>query len=87
MRVCSTKPWTGDGVVAGEAEAILKKADATADSIRRVATALEEAKRSGDAVALTVADKYIEGTAAHWITPAAAQFHRSTRTSNARPLA
>ncbi|CAG8708265.1 9686_t:CDS:10 [Dentiscutata erythropus] len=43
----------------GEAEAILLRANATAEGIRRIALAIEE-KNGPDAVALIVAEKYVE---------------------------
>jgi hypothetical protein len=44
----------------GEAEAILLRAQASAESIRRIASAIRETPGGIDAVTLTVAEKYVE---------------------------
>jgi regulator of protease activity HflC (stomatin/prohibitin superfamily) len=44
----------------GEAEAILLKARATAEGIRNIATAIQETPGGPDAVALQVAEKYVD---------------------------
>lgn len=44
----------------GEAEAILLRAQASAESIRRIAAAISNNEGGHDAVSLTVADKYVD---------------------------
>ncbi|CAG8448296.1 6091_t:CDS:10 [Ambispora leptoticha] len=44
----------------GEAEAILMRASATAEGIRRIASSINDSPSGSDAVALTVAEKYVE---------------------------
>ena len=46
---------------AGEAESIKARAEATAESIRRISNAIAEGTRTNEAMALTVAEKYMDG--------------------------
>lgn len=47
-------------ITVGEAKAILLRAEATAEGIRRIADAIKGSPRGADAVALTIAEKYVE---------------------------
>jgi hypothetical protein len=48
--------------LAGDAASITARAEATAESLRRISEALAARPHASEAMALTVAEKYMEGT-------------------------